>query len=118
MVHKFEDLEVWQISYQLSVDIYKLLRESKEFELKNQILKSAVSVPSNIAEGYERKSNKEYIQFLFIAKGSCGELRTQLMILNQISNLNHEAINQYIELTRKISAMLYKLIETRQNKFK
>jgi four helix bundle protein len=118
MVHKFEDLEVWQISYQLSVDIYKLLRESKEFELKNQILKSAVSVPSNIAEGYERKSNKEYIQFLFIAKGSCGELRTQLMILNQISNLNHKAINQYIELTRKISAMLYRLIETRKNKFK
>jgi four helix bundle protein len=76
----FEKLEVWKRGCRLSVEIYKLLRESKEYGFKDQLFRSALSVPSNIAEGYERGSRKEYIRFLNIAKGSCGELRTQLYI--------------------------------------
>ncbi|MEJ2685452.1 MAG: four helix bundle protein [Candidatus Sulfobium sp.] len=80
MSKRFEDLEVWKSSYKLAVEIYKRFSNCKDYGLKDQITRSSVSVPSNIAEGFERNSNKEFIRYLYIAKGSCGELRTQLHI--------------------------------------
>jgi four helix bundle protein len=77
----FENLEVWKRSSRLCVALYKQLRDCKDRGFKDQATRSALSVPSNIAEGYERDSLNEYIRFLRIAKGSCGELRTQLYIL-------------------------------------
>lgn len=74
-----ENLEVWKRSCRLSVEVYKALRLCKELGFKDQVTRSALSVPSNIAEGYERDSAKEFSRFLRIAKGSCGELRTQLV---------------------------------------
>jgi four helix bundle protein len=88
---RFEDLEVWQLSRELVKSIYKLTsgtRFSKDFGLANQIQRSAVSIMSNIAEGFERKSKKEFISFLSIAKGSCGELRSQLYIGLDLSYIN------------------------------
>jgi four helix bundle protein len=76
----FEKLEVWTRSSRLCVALYRELKESRDWGFKDQITRSALSVPSNIAEGYERNSRKEYVQFLRIAKGSCGELRTQAHI--------------------------------------
>ena len=76
----FEDLEVWKRSCRLCVEIYKTLEACKEFGFRDQATRSALSIPSNIAEGYERNTPKEYTRFLKIAKGSCGELRTQLYI--------------------------------------
>ncbi len=73
----FEKLDVWKRSCRLSVALYRALRETQEWGFRDQITRAALSVPSNIAEGYERGSRKEYVQFLRIAKGSCGELRTQ-----------------------------------------
>ena len=75
-IQKFEDLNVWKESVKLSVNIYKALKNCKDFGLRDQIQRSAVSIPSNISEGFDRKGNKEFIQFLYIAKGSCSELRT------------------------------------------
>lgn len=80
-IHRFEDLEIWQLARQQAKDIYNLTKGetfSKDFELKNQISRSAGSVMDNIAEGFERNSNKEFTQFLIIAKGSNGEVRSQL----------------------------------------
>jgi len=74
----FEILEVWKRSSRLCSDIYKALQDSREWGLRDRIPRSALSVPSNIAEGDERNSRNEYARFLKIAKGSCGELRTQL----------------------------------------
>ena len=105
------------MSYQLTVDLYRLLHNNNDFELRNQVLRSAISIPSNIAEGYERKSNKEYVQFLYISKGSCAELRTQLMLLKEVTNLDTTKIEEFIDITRKISAMLHKLIQTRIKNF-
>ena len=116
-IHKFEDLEIWQMSKDLASDIYKSLKDSKEFEFKSHIFKSAVSVPSNISEGFERKSNKEYIQFLYIALGSNAELRTQLIIANEIAMINKGKSGEYIEETRKISAKIRSLIQTRKTRF-
>jgi four helix bundle protein len=75
---KFEDLDVWKRSAALSAEIYTALAELKDFGFKDQITRSSLSVPSNIAEGVERGSDNEVIRFCTIARGSCGELRTQI----------------------------------------
>jgi len=116
-IEKFEDLEVWRKSVRLSIQIYQELKGCKDYGLRDQIQRSAVSVPSNIAEGYERNTNKEYIQFLHIAKGSCGELRTQLYIAGELGINSKERTKELIGVTKEISAMLYKLIKTRQENF-
>ena len=77
---RFEDLDVWKRSSRLCVSIYKELAHCKGFGFKDQITRSGLSVPSNIAEGFERNTNKESISFFYYAKGSCGELRTQIYI--------------------------------------
>jgi four helix bundle protein len=116
-IKKFEDLNVWQEGMQLAYEIYIVLRNNKDYGLRDQMQRSAVSIPSNIVEGYERNSNKEFIQFLYIAKGSCSELRTQLYLAHKLELIDSITIKTLIEMTRKISAMLYNLIKTRRDKF-
>jgi four helix bundle protein len=116
-VEKFEDLIVWKDSMRLAVEVYEQLKECRDFSFRDQIQRSSVSVPSNIAEGYERQSNKEFIQYLYIAKGSCGELRTQIYLAINIGIMDKEKGMELIEKTKKISAMLYGLIQTRKDKF-
>ena len=80
-ITKFEDLEIWKLAREQANQIYKLTQDggfSKDFELKNQINKSSGSVMDNIAEGFERFTNKEFAKFLIISKGSNGEVRSQL----------------------------------------
>jgi four helix bundle protein len=80
-IQRFEDLEIWQIARELYNKISKvaeLLRAAKEFRFAEQMKSAAGSIMDNIAEGFERGGNKEFVQYLFIAKGSCGELRSQL----------------------------------------
>ncbi len=115
-VSKFEDLEVWKESMRLAVSIYELIQDSRNYALKDQMLRSSISVPSNIAEGFERDSNKEYIRFLVIAKGSIAELRTQLYLLKEISDKDKkQAINEFITKTKHISAMLQRFVSARRN---
>jgi len=116
-IEKFEDLNVWKEGVRLSVGIYKALKYCKDYSLRDQIQRSAVSIPSNISEGFDRKGNKEFIQFLYIAKGSCSELRTQLFIAVETGSIEKTIGNEFIEKSRKISAMLYKLIKVRKEKF-
>ena len=92
-IEKFEELEVWKISMELCSDIYRITNTdlfSKDFGLKDQIRRSAISVPSNISEGYERDSKNQFLYFLAIAKGSCGELRTQLKIAKSLKYLQEK----------------------------
>ncbi len=116
-VKKFEDLDVWKEGMQLAESLYLSLKDCRDYSLRDQIQRSAVSVPSNIAEGFERKSNKEFIQFLYIAKASCGELRTQLYLVAKIGLLDKLIIDNMLEKSRKISAILANLIKTRQENF-
>lgn len=77
----FEDLEVWQKALEFSVQIYKVTSEgnfNRDFGLRDQLRRTSVSIVSNIAEGFERNGNKEFIQFLSMSKGSSGEIRAQL----------------------------------------
>ena len=117
-INRFEDLEVWKESMRLGVDLYKKLRDCTDFGLRDQMQRAAVSIPSNIAEGYDRNSNKEFIQFLYIAKGSVSELRTQLYIAHEISLLQKEVADEFIEKTKQIAGMLHNLIKVRVEKFK
>ena len=116
-IERFEDLEVWKKSVRLSIQLYKELKGCKDFGFRDQIQRAAVSIASNIAEGYERNTNKEYIQFLHIAKGSCGELRTQLYIAGELGIIPKEKSYEFIAITKEISAMLFSLIKTRKEKF-
>jgi len=103
----FEDLEVWQLSMTLCTEIYALTNTdlfAKDFGLKDQIRRSAISVPSNISEGFERDSKNQFLYFLAISKGSCGELRTQLTIAYNLNYLTEE----------KYLLMKDKCIETRK----
>lgn len=117
-VVKFEDLNVWKESMQLAVMIYESIKNFRNYGLKNQMERSSISVPSNIAEGFDRKSNKEFIQYLYIAKGSCSELRTQIYLCKELGLLDGKLISSALDRTKKISAMLYNLIETRKSNFK
>jgi four helix bundle protein len=112
-IEKFEDLEVWKISTNLSILVYKALENCKNYGFRDQIQRSSVSIPSNIAEGFERKSNKEYLYFLHIAQGSSAELRTQLYIAKQVGIINECESNMMIETTREISAKIHRLIQSR-----
>src|SRR5699024_765213 len=116
-IEKFEDLHVWKEGMQLAATLYDELKESKDFGLRDQIRRAAVSIPSNIAEGFERNTNKDFIRFLYISKSSAAELRTQLYLCKQIGLIPADKCDSLIEITRKISAMLYNLSETRYKKF-
>ena len=102
----FEDLEVWQRACRLAVEIFEQFRSCDFINLKNQIERSALSTPSNIAEGAERGGVKEFSQFLKIAKGSCGELRTQLYIAAKLKSLESQKSKSLIAESKEISAMI------------
>ena len=102
----FEDLEVWQRACRLTVEVFEEFRSCDFINLKNQIERSALSIPSNIAEGAERGGVKEFSQFLKIAKGSCGELRTQLYIAAKLKTLESHKSKSLIAESKEISAMI------------
>ena len=105
----FEKLEVWKRSARLSADLYKNLGELRDFGFRDQITRSGLSVPSNIAEGMTRKGSKEKIQFLSIANGSCSELRTQIYIGLDVGYIENENAKHWLNETRVISSMLMNL---------
>ena len=102
----FEDLEVWQRGCRLTVDIFKAFASCKNFSFKDQIQRSALSIPSNIAEGSERGSSKDFAHFLNIAKGSCGELRTQLYIARKLELITKPTFDTAVKESKELSAML------------
>jgi four helix bundle protein len=106
----FERLVVWQRAKSLAVMIYKELAACRDLAFKSQISRSALSVPSNIAEGMERYTAKDKCRFLWIAKASCGELRTQLIVGKEIGYISESLAAAWIIETRELSKMLCGLI--------
>jgi four helix bundle protein len=113
----FENLEVWQEAIELAARVYELLRESRDFEFRDQIQRAATSISSNIAEGYERDSNTEFIRFLFIAKGSCGEVRSQVHVARRVKLLGEQESAALIANAKRLSKRIMRLIEARRDKF-
>src|SRR5580765_6931602 len=107
-VKQFEDLEVWQEARRLTQAIYRLTRVdrfSKDFALRDQIQRAAVSVMSNIAEGFERGGNQEFIQFLYVAKASCGEVRSQIYVALDQSYVPSQDCDDVSKSFRRLSIM-------------
>src|SRR3954467_7903302 len=102
----FEDLEVWQRGCRLTVEIFKNFATCKNFSFRDQVQRAALSIPSNVAEGSERGSTKDFAHFLNIAKGSCAELRTQLYIARRLELLSKAAFDALIRESKELSAML------------
>ena len=108
---KCKNLKAWEKSVELSSEIYIYFKELKDFGFKNQITHSSLSVPSNIAEGIERFSDKETIRFLDIAKGSIAELITQIYIGIKIKYIDKTTGERWIEELNHIGKMLSKIIK-------
>ena len=107
----FENLEVGKKACCLAVKLYDCLRECKDFSLRDQMQRSAISIASNIAEGAERGSDKDFIRFLHYSKGSAGELRTQLYISDKIGIIKTEFRKELCQELTEISKMLHSLIK-------
>jgi len=110
----FEQLQVWQRSCRLSCKIYSLMKNCKDYGFKDQITRSSLSIPSNIAEGEERETAKESARFFYYAKGSAGELLTQIYIGVEIGYINKSESQNLIQETKEIAAMIASLIKIRK----
>ncbi|RKF13144.1 four helix bundle protein [Alginatibacterium sediminis] len=114
-MQRFENLEVWKRSARLSCEVYKHFADSRDFGFKDQITRSSLSIASNIAEGHERRTTKEFANFLSYAKGSSGELRTQIYIgidINYIpSSLGKAWITEAEEISKMISGLVKSISE-------
>lgn len=111
----FEQLEVWKRSSKLCTEIYKHFKNIKDFGFRDQIARSLLSIPSNIAEGEERGTIKENVQFLIYARGSCGELRTQKYIGSEIRYIENDIASYWIQETKEIAAMIVVLIKSKKS---
>ena len=108
-MYQFEELDVWKRSAALSSEIYKVLVDLRDYGFKDQITRSSLSIPSNIAEGYERDSSKDAANFIRYAKGSAGELRTQIYIGMKIGYINQEVGKNWLKESKEIIKMLSSL---------
>ena len=102
----YRELEIWEEGCQFAKRIYEVSRRFKDFGLKDQMTRSAVSIPSNIAEGSERESDPDFIRFLRIAKGSCAECRTQLRIAHMIGELGTET---HVEMDKAAESIIKRI---------
>ena len=112
-INNFEDLKVWQKARELSLAIFRVTNEglfARDFGLRDQIRRAAVSAMSNIAEGFERGTNKEFIHFLFISKASAGEVRSQLYVALDQGYITNEQFDELKSLVLEVSRITSKLV--------
>ncbi|OGW82221.1 MAG: four helix bundle protein [Omnitrophica bacterium RIFCSPLOWO2_12_FULL_44_17] len=112
-VKRFEDLDVWQKARVFTKRIYEISREgvfAKDYGLRDQICKSSVSIMANIAEGFERAGNREFIQFLAVAKGSAGEVRSHIFVALDQNYIDQQTFDDLYASVTEISSMIAGLI--------
>ncbi len=109
-IESFEDLLIWQKAIDLGVAIYKTFENSKDWGFIDQIQRAAVSVSNNIAEGYDRFGGKQFRAFLYIAKGSCSEVRSMLYLARKLNKISQEQSTNLINNTIELSKMIQSLI--------
>jgi len=110
----FEEIDAWKLACRLAMQIYSITRTAKfarDRALCDQLRRSAISIPSNIAEGFERESRKDFRRYLLIAKGSAGELRTQLHLTRQLGYVQETKLRDIVDMAKHVSAQLANLIK-------
>lgn len=113
----FEDLIVWEQAIELAASVYRALGSRRDFSFQHLVQRAAVSVSSNIAEGYERGSNADFVRFLYYAKGSCGEVRSQLQLARRVPWLTEENADGLIAPAHLPSRKLGAYIKVRETRF-
>ncbi len=108
---RFEDIIAWQKAKELTVRIYKALGNCRDYGFRDQLQRAAVSVMNNIAEGFERQTEKEFKQYLYIAKGSSGEVRSMLILSRELGYLEEKEVTEFIGLSEEISRILTGIIK-------
>ncbi len=111
----YRQLEVWRMAMDLVEEVYRVSRQLSDEErygLRSQMRRSAVSLPSNIAEGYGRQHRNEYVQFLYVARGSLMELETQLTLCVRLKLVDRQAVEPLWQTAQRVGQMLNKLIES------
>ena len=103
---RFEDIEVWKSARGLAGEVYRAFSSCRDYGFKDQICRASISIMNNIAEGHERSSKKEFVRFLKISKGSCGEVRSMLIIANDLKLIENEKSTTLIEKSISISKQL------------
>jgi four helix bundle protein len=110
---KFEDVISWQKSKELSLYLYNLLKSCRDYGFRDQLQRASVSIMNNIAEGFERRSSKELINFLYISKGSCGEVRSMLYLALELKYINKDEYlkcnNYCLEISRLLAGFIKSL---------
>lgn len=117
-ISDYRKLEIWQLSINMVKEVYSIINElpsSEKYGLSDQMRRSAISIPSNIAEGHGRNSPKEFVRFLLIAKGSINELETQLILCCELGLLEGCRCNSILDMLQSIGKMIYRLINYIEN---
>ena len=110
-IEKFEDIIAWKKSKELTLWVYKNFKQCRDLSFRNQIERASISIMNNIAEGFERRGDKEFRQFLFISKGSCGEVRSMLDIGFELGYIEEVDLKFYNNMCIEISKILSGLIK-------
>ena len=111
-IEKFEEILAWQRGKELTKNVYIIFKDCKDFSFKNQIERASVSIMNNVAEGFERRTNKELKNFLFIAKGSSGEVRSMLNLGLELGYISEKDYKKTYNLTLEVSRLLSGFIKT------
>ena len=119
MLKNFKELKVWQKSYQLCLELYGITKDfpnEEKYGLSSQMRRAAISIPSNIAEGYGRKTIPDYVRCLYIAYGSTCELETQMLLSGDLNYLNNDGQVILLDKIKEVERMLMALIKSLENK--
>ena len=111
-IEKFEDINSWQKARDLSIRTYKNFNKSRDYSFRDQIQRAVISIMNNIAEGFERSSNREFKYFLFIAKGSCAEFRSMLYVAHELGYISKNEFDEMHGSALEISRLISGLIKT------
>jgi four helix bundle protein len=111
-IEQFEDIIAWQKAKIMTLKVYSLFKEHKDFGFRDQLCRASVSIMNNIAEGFERKSDAEFKHFLFIAKGSCGEVRSMLYLAKDLNYIKEDEYMFLLNQSNEVSKILSGLIKT------
>lgn len=109
---KFEDIIAWQKAQDLCVEIYLVFQNSNDFGFKNQIQRASVSISNNIAEGFDRMGDKEFVWFLYIALGSCSEVKSMLYLSNKLNYLSKDQSEELINKSNEVGKIIRGLIKS------
>ena len=113
-VTKFEELIAWQKAQKLAVDVYHYFGTSKDFGFRAQITRAVVSISNNIAEGFERNSDKEFIRFLEIARSSCSEVKSMIYLASRLKFIEGEIREKLMAKAEEVSKIIYGLLKSLQ----